>query len=116
MKGVGSQTKRSLGTLAAPSQRFSASRRMSLLRAAGVNALDESHPASPTGSQASTTPSDVAPVGTLVETAIGDYPLHTEGGVDDCGDAPKMFAAGAAEAETKRPAAAVVRAQHPVVC
>ena len=121
MKGVGWQSRRSLGAyIAAPSQRFTASRRMSLLRAAGVSGPElvpgsESNPVSPTGSQASSATSDVAPVATLVDVAVGGFSLHTEGAVTDTGDPPSIGACGLTEAEIERHAAAVRAPEPPLL-
>lgn len=100
MRGVGSQAVQSLeslggATIGAASQRFTASRRMSLMRAVGVNPHDSTHddaiasessPASPTGSQASSAASDVVvPVAILV-----DCEGQVEGDVADCGNVPTI--------------------------
>lgn len=105
MWGVGTQTRRSLADFTSePSQRFTASRHMSLLRAAGVESLglgqkkgvNGSNPGSPTGSQASSGNSElVAPVAQLADFD-GTYTI--EDGVVSCGNEavmnPDAFSAG----------------------
>jgi hypothetical protein len=100
IKGVGSQSRRSLAevSIGAPSHHFTASRRMSLLRAAGLSPQDiaphaaaiesASNPGSPTGSHASSASNEaVVPVALLLDD---EEEGNAEGGIVDFGSAPNM--------------------------